>query len=116
MSYLTAGCWSPTRPGVFYLTRQDGWLDVWDYYNRQNEVAFTHKVGNSTLTSIMVANGPNYTMQDCNLVAVGDNEGTITLMQLCDSLYEPEQPEKLAIAAMFQREFNREKNLETIQK
>jgi len=29
-AYLTAGCWSPTRPGVFFLTRADGWIDVWD--------------------------------------------------------------------------------------
>jgi len=33
-SYLTDGCWSPTRNGVFFLTRKDGWMDVWDYYYR----------------------------------------------------------------------------------
>lgn len=51
-AYLTDGCWSPTRPGVFFLTRMDGWLDVWDYHYRQNEVAFSHKVGDTALTSI----------------------------------------------------------------
>jgi dynein intermediate chain 2 len=35
-SYLSDGCFSPTRVGVFFLTRKDGWLDVWDYYYRQN--------------------------------------------------------------------------------
>jgi dynein intermediate chain 2, axonemal len=43
-SYLTAGTWSPTRPGVFYTTRMDGVVDVWDYYHRQNAVAYSHKV------------------------------------------------------------------------
>jgi dynein intermediate chain 2 len=38
-SYLTDGCWSPTRAGVFFLTRIDGFLDVWDFYYKQNEVA-----------------------------------------------------------------------------
>ena len=38
-NYITAGCWSPTRPGVFFVTRKDGVLDVWDYFFRQNEVA-----------------------------------------------------------------------------
>lgn len=28
-SYLTAGCWSPTRPGVFFVTRMDGVVDIW---------------------------------------------------------------------------------------
>jgi len=33
-SYLTDGCWSSTRPGLFFLTRMDGFLDVWDFYYR----------------------------------------------------------------------------------
>jgi len=33
-AYLSDGCFSPTRPGVFFLTRKDGWLDVWDLYYR----------------------------------------------------------------------------------
>jgi dynein intermediate chain 2 len=35
-SYLSDGCFSPTRIGAFFLTRKDGWLDVWDYYYKQN--------------------------------------------------------------------------------
>jgi len=30
MSYLTDGCWNPVRPAVFYTTKMDGSLDVWD--------------------------------------------------------------------------------------
>jgi len=40
-AYLTDGCWSPTRCGLFYLTRIDGFLDVWDFYYRQNECAYS---------------------------------------------------------------------------
>ena len=46
-SYLTAGCWSPTRQGVFFVTRQDGVLDIWDYFYRQNDVALSHKLGDA---------------------------------------------------------------------
>lgn len=70
-SYLADGCWSPTRLGAFFLARrvylllyllskinfifsQDGWLDVWDYYYRQNEVAFSHKVSDSPLTCMKI--------------------------------------------------------------
>ena len=35
-NFLTDGCWSPSRPGLFFVTRKDGWLDIWDYYYRQN--------------------------------------------------------------------------------
>jgi dynein intermediate chain 2 len=34
-SYLTSGCWSPSRAGLFFLTRMDGFLDVWDFFYRQ---------------------------------------------------------------------------------
>ena len=33
-SYLTYGCWSPTRTGLFFLTRMDGFIDIWDFYYR----------------------------------------------------------------------------------
>lgn len=41
---LTAGCWSPSRPGVFLLARADGVLDVWDYLTQQTAVTYSHKV------------------------------------------------------------------------
>jgi len=51
-AYLTDGCFSPTRPGVFFLTRKDGWMDIWDLYYRQNEFAYSHKVSDCALTCI----------------------------------------------------------------
>merc|ERR1719277_1833644 len=42
--YLTSGTWSPTRPGVFYVTKKNGEMDVWDYYFKgQFEPAYTVK-------------------------------------------------------------------------
>lgn len=53
------------------------------------------------------------TLSECNLLGVGDSEGIITIMQLCDSLYKPETPqEKDIIEASFLRETAREKNLD----
>mmetsp|Transcript_24958 Transcript_24958/g.38607 ORF Transcript_24958/g.38607 Transcript_24958/m.38607 type:complete len:580 (+) Transcript_24958:245-1984(+) len=104
-SYLTSGCWSPTRPGVFFVTRMDGVVDVWDYYFRQNEVAYTHKIGDVALSSIAVHPGGK-------LIAVGDVSGTVSLLEVCDSLAIPQPNEKGAISAMFERETKREKNLE----
>lgn len=108
-SYLSAAAWSPTRAGVFFLCRHDGYLDAWDYFYRMNEVSLTQKVSDSALSSISVqAQG--------SLVAVGDSEGVITLLQLCDSLTQPMPNEKNVIGQMFDRETKREKNLEQIKK
>jgi len=53
-SYLADGCWSPTRHGVFFVVTKDGWIKVWDYFYRQNELAFEHKVSDTALTCISV--------------------------------------------------------------
>jgi len=37
MSYLTDGCWNPVRPAVFYTTKMDGSLDVWDIMYKQRD-------------------------------------------------------------------------------
>jgi dynein intermediate chain 2 len=108
-SYLTAGCWSPTRAGVFYTARMDGVVDVWDTYHRQNSVAYSHKVGDQPLTSIAVQ---GTTQGGGRHVAVGDVNGTVSLLEVCESLAVPHSSEKLAVSNMLEREGRREKNLE----
>jgi len=43
-AYLTDGCWSPTRPGVFYVTKMDGTLDIWDLVFKQKSPTITLQV------------------------------------------------------------------------
>ena len=108
-SYLTGGCWSPTRAGVFYVTRADGVMDIWDISHRQNEVAYSHKVSDVALSSISIEGN---TQGGGKLVAVGDVNGTVSLLEVCDSLAILQQNEKSIVNAMFERETKREKNLE----
>lgn len=105
-SYLTAGCWSPTRAGVFLVTRMDGAVDVWDHFYRQNEVAYSHKVSDAPLSSLSVHAGGK-------LVAIGDATGTVSLLEVCESLAVQQANERKAIELMFEREMKQEKNLET---
>mmetsp|Transcript_31809 Transcript_31809/g.69554 ORF Transcript_31809/g.69554 Transcript_31809/m.69554 type:complete len:576 (+) Transcript_31809:126-1853(+) len=108
-SFLSAASWSPTRPGVFFLCRHDGRLDTWDYFYRMNEVSLSQKVSDCALTSLSVqAQG--------SLAAVGDADGVITLLQLCDGLVSIQPNEKNLIGQMFDRETKRERNLEQIKK
>ena len=103
-AYLTDGCWSPTRTGLFFLTRTDGFLDVWDFYYRQNEVAYSQKVSDCMLTSISIA---------AQMAAIGDADGTVSMTSLSRNLWDPSlQPnEKDIMAQIFDREFRREKQL-----
>ena len=50
MSYITDGCWSPVRPAVFFTTKMDGTVDVWDYLFKQNDPTLSIQV--STLKMI----------------------------------------------------------------
>ena len=111
-SYLTSGCWSPTRAGVFFVTRMDGVVDIWDYFYRQNEVAYSHKVGDSQLSSMAVQGTMQGQSSGGKLVAMGDVTGTVSLLEVCESLAAPQANERKAIDLMFEREMKQEKNLE----
>jgi dynein intermediate chain 2 len=83
----------------------DGFLDVWDFFYRQNEVAYSQKISDSPLTSINVHG---------SMAAIGDADGTVSIMGLCRPLYDQTlQPkEKELMQQIFEREFRREKMLE----
>jgi len=108
-AFLSAASWSPTRAGVFFLCRHDGRMDTWDYFYRMNEVSLSQKVSDNALTSLSVQAGGQ-------LAAVGDSDGVITLLSLCDGLVQPQPNEKVLIGQMFDREAKRERNLEQIKK
>jgi dynein intermediate chain 2 len=63
------------------------------------------------LSSIAVQNS-SQTQIGGKMVAVGDANGVVTLLELCDSLSIPQPGEKKQIDAMFDREIKQEKNLE----
>jgi dynein intermediate chain 2 len=46
------------------------------------------------------------------MVAIGDAEGTVSIMQLCKALYETAPREKEEMGKIFDREFRREKTLD----
>mmetsp|Transcript_30238 Transcript_30238/g.59057 ORF Transcript_30238/g.59057 Transcript_30238/m.59057 type:complete len:567 (+) Transcript_30238:151-1851(+) len=105
-SYLTDGCWSPTRPGVFFTTKMDGTLDIWDYFFKQNDPTFTLQVTDIPLHTLRVEN-------QGKLIATGAADGSTTLFEICAGLCVMQPNEKPSISQMLEREAKREKNLET---
>lgn len=108
-SYISAAAWSPTRAGVFFLTRHDGRLETWDYYYRMNEVSLSQKVSDAALTSLNVQSSGS-------IAAVGDSEGVVTMLKLCDALVYQTPAEKNVVGQIFERETRREKQLDAIRK
>jgi hypothetical protein len=45
-------CEVACRPGVFYVTKADGRLEVWDYFYKQNEPSLTLHVSDHSLASL----------------------------------------------------------------
>ena len=105
-SYLTDGCWSPTRPGVFFTTKMDGTLDIWDYFFKQNDPTFTLQVTDIPLHTLRVEDKGR-------LIATGAADGSTTLFEICSGLAVIQPNEKPSISQMLEREAKREKNLET---
>lgn len=44
MAYLSDGAWSPVRPAVFFTTKMDGTLDIWDLVFKHSDPALSLKV------------------------------------------------------------------------
>lgn len=104
-AYLTAACWSPTRPGIFFTTKTNGTVDVWDLFYKQSDPIFSTKVGEAGITTIAV-------QQQGKHIALGAEDGSTTVIEISESLYKPQPDEKNVLAALFERETKREKNLE----
>jgi dynein intermediate chain 2, axonemal len=88
----------------------DGVLDVWDILYRQNAPAYSHKVADHPLSCISVQGTAQ--AGGGRLLAIGDVNGTVSLLEVSENLAVPPPSEKVGISAMFDRESKREENLE----
>nr|XP_048302125.1 dynein axonemal intermediate chain 2 isoform X2 [Myodes glareolus] len=105
MAYLSDGAWSPVRPAVFFTTKMDGTLDIWDLVFKQCDPALSLKVCDEALFCLRV--------QDTGcLIACGSQLGTTTLLEVSSSLSTLQRNEKNIASSIFERETRREKILE----
>ncbi|NXG69350.1 DNAI2 protein, partial [Baryphthengus martii] len=105
LSYLTDGCWSTVRPAVFFTTRSDGTLDIWDFLFKQKDPSLSLKVCDEPLSSLRLQDN------GC-VVGCGSKLGTVTLLEISSRLCTLQRNEKTLVNAMFERETKREKILE----
>ncbi|KAF6093358.1 dynein axonemal intermediate chain 2 [Phyllostomus discolor] len=105
MAYLTDGAWSPVRPAVFFTTKMDGTLDIWDFVFKQCDPALSLKVCDEALFCLRVQDNGCF-------VACGSQLGTTTLLEVSSGLCTLQRNEKNIASSIFERETRREKILE----
>jgi hypothetical protein len=54
-AHNTCGAWSPTRPGVIFITKTDG-IDVWDFLDQSNKPSITLNFATSVITYMKIQN------------------------------------------------------------
>ncbi|KAI8587487.1 Dynein intermediate chain 2, axonemal [Geranomyces variabilis] len=104
-SYLTDACWSPTRPSVFFTSKLDGTVDIWDYLFKQNDPTLTVQVGTSPIHSIKAQEHGKH-------IATTARDGSTTILELSEGLTRLQNNEKTIFSQMLEREAKREKTLE----
>lgn len=100
---MACGVWSPTRPGVFFIAKVDGCIDVWDLLDRTHEPTLTQSVSPTSITQIF----PYQVTQKQQLIAVGDNAGTLHILEIPWSLRQPSPTEQNGVANYIEREVKR---------
>ncbi|XP_023986002.2 dynein axonemal intermediate chain 2 [Physeter macrocephalus] len=105
MAYLTDGAWSPVRPAVFFTTKMDGTLDIWDFVFKQCDPALSLKVCDEALFCLRLQDNGCF-------IACGSQLGTTTLLEVSNGLCTLQRNEKNMVSSIFERETRREKILE----
>ncbi|NXU03023.1 WDR63 protein, partial [Buphagus erythrorhynchus] len=81
----TAGQWSLTRPGVFFIGRDNGNIDIWDLLKKTHEPSHFQTISKSIITFI----NPSSASAEQHFLAVSDNLGVLHILEICQTLCHP---------------------------
>ncbi|XP_054240215.1 dynein axonemal intermediate chain 3 [Indicator indicator] len=96
----TSGHWSLTRPGVFFIGRDDGNIQTWDLMNKIYEPSHVQNVSNSVITFIR----PWIASRMQHFLAVSDDLGVLHVLELSHTLSYPLRNERANVLDYFERE------------
>jgi hypothetical protein len=87
-SHNTCGAWSPTRPGVIFITKTDG-IDVWDFLDQSNKPSMNLILATSAITFFKFQTDAK--PEGRQFIAWGDaTEGTLNLHEVPHNLCNPQ--------------------------
>uniref|UniRef100_A0A2K6D4E4 Dynein axonemal intermediate chain 3 n=1 Tax=Macaca nemestrina TaxID=9545 RepID=A0A2K6D4E4_MACNE len=96
----TSGHWSLTRPGVFYIGREDGYIDIWDLLEKTHEPAQSQNICITMITCIK----PWIFSPKQQFIAIADYYGTLHILEIPWTLSRPSANEMTSINHYFERE------------
>ncbi|XP_055978831.1 dynein axonemal intermediate chain 3 [Sorex fumeus] len=96
----TSGHWSLTRPGVFYVGREDGYIDIWDLLEKTHEPAHSQNICITNITFIK----PWTFSAKQQFVAIADFYGTLHILEIPWSLSHASSNEISSMNHYFERE------------
>jgi len=105
-TYLRAAKWSPTRPGLLFVARYDGVIDVWDFSDQSHKPATEIVVGLSPISTMEFWASSPVPEKATVLLAVTDLTGTLHILQLSKQLSRPINNELVLISSYFDRELS----------
>uniref|UniRef100_A0A8D2ALA2 Dynein axonemal intermediate chain 3 n=1 Tax=Sciurus vulgaris TaxID=55149 RepID=A0A8D2ALA2_SCIVU len=96
----TSGHWSLTRPGVFYIGREDGYIDIWDLLEKTHEPALSQNICITMITYIK----PWTFSPKQQFIAIADYYGTLHILEIPWTLSHPSVNEIASVNYYFERE------------
>ncbi len=105
--YLTCGAWSPTRPAVIILTDSTGHLQVWDFTDTSTRPSVELHATHARITSMEFMDTPEKATTNQQLLAIGDEVGTLHVYEMPRNLIRPVPKEKSIMQAFMAREWKR---------
>lgn len=108
--YLSVGAFSPTRPGVVYIAKSSGEIDVWDFTSKSDKPVQTVRVCSGDIGCIRFWPRPEEKKEQ--LLAVGDAAGVLHVMELPRSLRRATNGEKAQMDGFLRRETDRVKDVD----
>eukprot|EP00079_Xenopus_tropicalis_P034866 XP_017948637.1 PREDICTED: WD repeat-containing protein 63-like [Xenopus tropicalis] len=97
---LTAAHWSLSRTGVFFIGKEDGNVDVWDLLEKTHEPSQTQNIAAAPIAYIR----PWIASSKQHFLAVGDDQGTLHILEIPWNLRHPSANENASVQHYFERE------------
>jgi WD40 repeat protein len=107
-AYLSACCWSPTRPAVLLVSTVDGYIHAWDFTDTSYKASISFKTNTEGIRSMQ------YLLEDTKnrqqLLAVGDREGRLAVYEMPQGLRRALPNEDAIMEKFLDRELQRQSN------
>lgn len=98
---ITCGGFSPFRPGVIIIGRNDGQIDIWDFVDQSHKETMTHSIVACGISSL------RFNQDIPNVISVGDCDGMLHIIDLPYNFYKESSSEKENMMEFWEREVKR---------